>query len=123
MRKVGDAEGPPVRRWLHGTAAPRGGMRYAHSAGPFNKHAELERVWTSARARARAADGCSLPCKKWDLSHTNIDWYMRPIERRPRQSDELPGLRSQAPERSRSGSSAVQIRVIRAPVAQWAPRH
>lgn len=33
-----------MNRWLDGTAAPRGGMGYAHDAGPFNMHAELERV-------------------------------------------------------------------------------
>jgi hypothetical protein len=66
-----------MTRWLDGTAAPRGGVGYAHDAGPFNMHAELERVWTSARARARAADGCRSQCKKWAPSHTNSYWYVR----------------------------------------------
>src|SRR5690348_5018092 len=67
-----------MNRWLDGTATPRGGVGFAHDAEPFNMHAELERVWTSARARARAADGCGSQCKKWALSHTNSYWYVRP---------------------------------------------
>ena len=42
MRKERMRKGHRECRWLHGTAASRGGMGDAHSAGPFNMHAELE---------------------------------------------------------------------------------
>ena len=52
MRKERMRKGHRECRWLHGTAASRGGMGDAHSAGPFNKHAELGHDQDPLRERA-----------------------------------------------------------------------
>ena len=50
-------------------------MEWAHAAGPFNKHAELERGrFCCSSARLVAAES-TLICKKWAPSHINNYLY------------------------------------------------